>query len=121
MTNTFQKLPLSASIDGKRVLLTSITSASANPVHTALAGTSSVDEVWLYAYNDSTASILTSILWGGTVEPDDVIRTTIPVRAGNLLLIDGHILQNGKTVSIYATTGSYVSIGGFVNRITVIQ
>ena len=114
---TYTKLPLSGSTNGKRILITAITSASATPIHTAIAGTSALDEVWLYAYNDFANSLACSILWGGTVEPNDVIRTIIPSKAGNILLVDGHLLQNGLTIGAYASSGSYITIDGFVNRI----
>lgn len=118
MANTFLKLPLSASINGKRILIAATGSASATPLHTAVAGTSAIDEVWLYAYNDATSSLTLNILWGGIVEPDDVNRVTIASRTGRTLVVDGQILQNELTISAYAQMGNMINIDGFINRIT---
>jgi len=115
---TYTKLPLSGSVDGKRILITSTTSGSATPIHTVNAGSASLDESWIYAYNDSSSSMVVSFLWGGTVEPNDVIRANITSRSGRVLTIDGMLLQNGLTIKAYATSGSVVSIDGFVNRIS---
>ncbi len=115
---TYTKLPLSASVDGKRILITATTSASANPIHTAVAGEAALDEVWIYAYNEATSSLECSILWGGTVEPDDVVRITLPSQVGRTLIIDGVLLQNSLTIEAYAQVASLITIDGFVNRIT---
>ena len=113
---TLTKLPLSASVNGKRILISATTSASANPIHTAVTGSSAVDEIWLYAYNEFTASVLVSVLWGGTVEPNDVNRVYVTSVAGKTLIVDGQLLQDGLTVSIYAGTANKINIDGFVNR-----
>jgi len=118
MANTFLKLPLSASVDGRSIMLTSTGSSSAVPIHTAPAGTSSLDEIWLYAYNDSSATINLALLFGGTTEPNDVIRNTIQPRSGRTLVVDGAILQNGLIVSAYAEVANVVTVGGYVHRIT---
>jgi hypothetical protein len=116
---TYTKLPLSASVNGKNILLTAITSASANDIHTAVAGESDMDEIWLYVYNDATSSLSCSILWGGISEPADVTRAFVISQAGRTLLIDGKLLQNGLTVKAYAQVPNWLTIDGFVNRITV--
>jgi hypothetical protein len=114
---TYSKLVLSGSTNGKQILISATTSASANQIHTAVAGTSSFDEIWLYAYNDTTSSISASILWGGTAEPNDVTRTTIPSQSGRVLIVDGKLLQNGLIVEAYSNIASQLVIDGFVNRI----
>ena len=114
---TFTKLPLSASNYGQQILITATTSASANQIHTAVAGTSSLDEIWLYAYNDSISSILTSVIWGGGSEPANVCRTILPSQSGRVLIVDGKLLNNGLTVYAYASSSNCVNVDGFVNRI----
>ena len=115
---TYTKLPLSASTSGQQILITATTSGSATPIHTAVAGTSSLDEIWIYAYNDATASLLTSLIWGGGAEPSNVVRLSIPAQSGRILITDGKLLQNSLTVYAYASASNYVSIDGFVNRIS---
>jgi|ERR1035441_2836856 hypothetical protein len=114
---TFTKLPLSASSYGQQILISATTSASANPIHTSVAGTSAMDEIWLYAYNDSTASVVCSILWGGTMDLGNVNRVPLQGQAGRTLIVDGKLLQNGLTVYAYASSSNWVSLDGFINRI----
>jgi len=116
--STFTKLPLSASINGKQILIGATTSGSATPIHTAVTGTTSLDEIWLYAYNDSTSSLQTSILWGGTTEPNDIVRQRIDSKSGRTLIVDEKLLQNGLTISAYCDSPNVVIIDGFVNRIS---
>lgn len=120
MANTFTKLPLSGSVDGKRILITATVSGSATPIHTATNAASTTDEIWLYAYNEATSSLTLSLLWGGTTEPDDVIRASIPSQTGRVLLIDGALIQNGLLIGAYASFASSISVDGFVNRIEVV-
>lgn len=121
MVNSFQKIPLSASVDGKSILIVGGTSASATPIHTATNDPSAIDEVWLYAYNEATTSLNCSVLWGGVAEPGNVDRTSITTRAGRILIEDGRLIRNGLTISAYVTgSGAYITIDGFVNRITTI-
>lgn len=115
---TYSKLILSGSVNGKQILIDSTASGSATPIHTSVDGNSSMDEIWLYAYNDATASIQLNILWGGTVEPNDVNRITIPSKIGRTLVIDGKLLQNSLVVEAYASTGSFINVDGFVNRVS---
>ena len=115
---TYTKLPLSASVNGKRILISAVASASANPIHTAVSGTGSLDEIWLYAYNEGTASVVLDILWGGTVEPNDIVRVSMPSRTGRTLVVDGALLQNDLTVGAYAQVANFITIDGFINRIT---
>lgn len=121
MANQFYKLPLSGSDDGRAILITAATSASAQQIHTvAPSGSVVTDEVYLYAYNDATGSIVLSVLWGAGSEPGDVFRTTIGSRTGRNLIVDGRILQNGHIIYAYAGIAGQVVIEGFVNRISVV-
>lgn len=116
--STYSKLPLSASINGMQILITGTDSGSATPIHTAVGGISSWDEIWMYAYNDATSSLTLNINWGNLSEPANVVRTTLASQSGRVLIVDGKLLQNNLLVSAYASTGSWISIDGFVNRIT---
>lgn len=115
---TYSKSILSGSVDGKQIIISATTSASATPIHTSVTGTSALDEVFLYAYNDATSSIQLSILWGGTTEPNDVVRASLLPKAGRSLLIDGKLLQNALTISAYADIANLIVVDGFVNKIS---
>jgi hypothetical protein len=114
---TYSKSLLSGSVNGKQIVITATTSGSATPLHTAVSGTGSLDEIYLYAYNDATASVLTNVLWGSAVEPDGVVRFTLPSRVGRTLIVDGKLLQNSLTVSAYASVANVIMFDGFVNNI----
>ena len=115
--STFTKNPLSASTNGKQILVVHTTNGTADTIHTATAGTTNWDEVWLYVYNDSALAVTINILWGGTTEPDNVIRALVAGQSGRYLLCDGMILQNGLIIKAYASVASKILIDGFVNHI----
>lgn len=116
---TFVKAGLSGSTNGKQIKITS----ASNPgitIHTATSssGANTWDEVWLYAYNDNLTSVQLTILWGGTTEPDNAIRITLPPQTGRTLICDGMILQNSLVIKAYASVANEVMIDGFVNNIS---
>jgi hypothetical protein len=117
MASATKKL-LSGSTNGKQILIVHTTNGTADTIHTAVAGTSSVDEVWLYAYNDSTTAAVLNILWGGVTEPDNVIRLNLAPQSGRTIISDGMLLQNGLVIKAYANVASKVTVDGFVNNIS---
>src|SRR4030066_638694 len=74
-------------------------------IHTAVTGTSDMDEIWLYAVNsDSTARKLT-IEWGGATSPDCLIEYTVPAEDGLFLGAPGLLLTNALVLSAFCATG----------------
>jgi hypothetical protein len=118
---TFTKIPLSGSTNGKGILVAA-TATPGTVIHTAGAGTTNFDEVWLYAYNSSTGPILLTVQYGGTATPDDDIKITIPSQSGLTLVVPGLILTGtgsaGNTVAAYAGTANVVTVSGYINRIS---
>ena len=114
---TYTKTLLSGSTNGKQIKVTGTASGSADTIHTAVSGTSSLDEIYLYAFNDDTVPILLTILFGGTTEPDNAIRVSVPAQSGRIMVADGMLLQNGLVVKAFAGTANKVMVDGFVNRI----
>ena len=113
---TFTKIPLSGSTNGKGVLVTA-TATTGTTIHTAVAGTSSFDEIWIYASNNSTSSVKLTIEYGSTAAQDN-IEMTIPGESGLQLAIPGLFLNNGLVVTAFAGTGSVVTLHGYVNRVS---
>jgi len=110
---------LSGSTHGKNILITATGSTSPTLIHTAVAGSVQMDEIWLYAMNtDPSNDVSIAILFGGTSSPADLIEAKIPHGEGLCLVIPGFVINNGVSVSAYATAGSIVSVNGFINRIT---
>lgn len=112
---TYSKALLSGSTNGKQINVVATGTATAAIIHTAVASTSSMDEVWLYAFSQSGATDVT-ICWGGTNYPDDYMTSNIPMKAGRALLVDGKLIQNGLVVRAFTTAGT-VQIDGYVNQI----
>lgn len=106
---------LSGSTNGKGIKV----AATATPgtlIHTAIAGTSSVDEVWLWAYNGHTADVLLTLEWGGVAVPDDNVIVNIPTKQGRFLLVEGRLLQNGLVIRAFAANANLIVIDGFANQ-----
>ena len=114
---TYEKRILSGSTNGKMIKI----SASATPgtlIHTAVAGATDKDEVWLYATNNSTSPMILTIEWGGTDSVADDINIPIASKSGLVPITPGICLQNGLEIRAFATSASVVDIIGFVNRIS---
>ncbi len=113
---TYSKELLSASTNGKGVLVAA-TSTAGTLIHTAVSGTTDIDEVWLYAVNAHSASIKLTLEWGEATEPTGNIEQTVPNESGLMLLVPGLLLQNGLTIKAFAATANEVVIHGYVNRV----
>ncbi len=114
---TYSKQLLSGSTNGRGIKI-SATSTPGTLIHTAVSGTTSMDEIWLYCYNSNSTAVLLTIELGGTTAPDDNIKVNIPAQQGLLLIIPGLILNNGLELRAFAGTTNVLVITGFVNRIT---
>jgi hypothetical protein len=112
---TYTKRILSGSTNGKAITVVQ-TASPGDTVHTAVAGSSDMDEIWIYVYNVSISPIDLTLQWGGTAAIDGIVGT-IDGSAGMILVAPGLLLNNSLIVKAFATT-SGLAIQGFVNRIT---
>ena len=106
----------SGSTNGRAVLVVA-TATAGTLLHTAVTGTTDMDEIYIWAYNDHTAGVLLTIEWGGVVTPGDTIRYTVPFDDAPHLVIPGWRLQNGLIVRAFAATASVITCGVNVNRL----
>ena len=113
---TYSKELLSGSTQGKGILVAA-TSTAGTTIHTAVSGTTDLDEIWLYAVNAHSADIKLTLEWGEATEPNGNIEITVPTEAGLMLLTPGLLLQNGLVVKAFAGTANEVVIHGYVNKI----
>ena len=113
----FSKQKLSSSTNGKGIKVVATASAG-TAIHTAVAGTSDWDEVYLYAVNAHTAAVTLTVEWGGVTDPDDLIEFAIPHSSGLYIMAPGLLLQNGLGIAAFASVANVITIFGFVNRIT---
>jgi|TARA_R110000787_G_scaffold65110_1_gene146668 hypothetical protein len=114
---TYSKVLLSGGTTGKNIKVVP-TATAGTTIHTAVAGTSDMDEVWLYACNTDAADVKLTIEYGGVASPDDLTEVTITAEAGWVLVCPGMLLQNTLVIKAFAGTGNVVMINGYVNRIT---
>lgn len=114
---TYGKQLLSGGTNGKNIKVVATASAGTT-IHTAVSGTSNLDELWLYAMNTDSEDRKLTIEYGGTTSPDDLIEQTITTEAGWTLIVPGLLLQNGLVVKAFAAAANVVVINGYVNRIT---
>ena len=108
---------LSGSTHGSQVVIVATTTIGTT-VHTAIDGTTSFDEIYLYATNtDSVARNLT-VEWGSAT--DLVLKTfPIPALSARIPIIRGELLRNTLLVTAFASEASKILIGGYVLRTTV--
>lgn len=114
---TYSKELLSGSTQGKQIKVVQ-TATAGTTIHTAVSGTSDLDEIWLYAVNSSSSAVKLTIEWGEATAPDGNIEVTVPAEDGYMLVAPGLLLQNSLVVKAFAGTANVILINGYVNRIT---
>ena len=119
MAQEFSHEMLSGSTNGLAVVVAA-TSTPGTTVHTAIAGTTSRDEVWLWATNNDTdgETRTLSIEWGDVVGTSGW-KVPVPTSAGPVLICQGFPLRNGEVIAAWADEASDVQVFGYVNRVTV--
>jgi hypothetical protein len=116
---TFTKRKLSGCADGLPIKIAA-TATPGTTIHTAVAGTTAgtFDEIWLYAYNGHTTSVVLTIEYGGATVPDQNIVITLANKSGLTLIVPGLILQNSLVVKAFASVTNVITISGYVNTMT---
>ena len=115
---TFTKTLLSGSTNGKAIKVAA-TATAGTTIHTAVSGTSSLDEVWLYAHNSSASTVKLTLEWGEATAPDGNIEINIGAEGTGLVLVaPGLLLQNSLIIKAFAASASVVTLTGYVNRIS---
>ena len=114
---TYSKVKLSGGTTGKNIKVVA-TATAGTTIHTAVSGTSDMDEIWLYACNTDSTDRKLTLEFGGTTSPDDLVEVTIGAEAGWVLVCPGLLLQNSLVIKAFAAAANVVMINGYVNRIT---
>jgi len=115
--SSYSKVLLSGSTNGKQIKVAA-TATAGTLIHTAVSGTASLDEIWLYAVNSDTSARKLTIEFGGATVADDLIEITIAPEDGYTLVVPGLLLQNALVVRAFAATANVILINGYVNRIS---
>lgn len=104
---------LSGSTNGKQIKVAA-TGTPGTTIHTAVAGTSSWDRIFLYAVNSSATPVKLTLEWGEATAPDGNIEQTIQPETGYVEVAYGLPLQNGLVVKAFAGTADVILINGYV-------
>lgn len=117
---TFTKVLLSGSTQGKAIKVAA-TASTGTTIHATGTSSSTIDEIWLYAYNSSSSAVNLTIQFGGTTSPDNDILLSVPASSGLTLVVPGLCLTGTGAAAniVYAWAGSanVITISGYVNRI----
>jgi hypothetical protein len=119
---TYTKEKLSASTDGRGVLVgTTASIGSGTTIHTGSSNSSIKEEVWIYAQNTSSTSTKLTLGFGGSTDPNDLIELTITGESGLTLVVPGLTLlgnaSGAPVVRANAATANVIVIHGYVNKI----
>lgn len=114
---SISKINLSGSTNGRLIQITGTSSGAANTIHTAVTGTSDLDELHIFATNTSASDVTLTVEYGGT-GTNNQVTFLIPGAVGLIEIIPSFLLQNSLVVKAFASSGSVINVGGFVNRIT---
>lgn len=114
----YSRQHLSGSTNGRPVKVVA-TATAGTLLHTAVAGTSSFDELYLWVTNTSASSVDLTIEFGGATDPDDLIVKAIPIPADTapILVVAGQQLNNSLVARAFASSANVLLITGYINRI----
>lgn len=115
---TYSRQLLSGSTNGLPIPV----AATATPgtlIHTAITGTTSFDEIYLWVSNVTAITATLTLEWGGVTDPGNhlVKAVSIPANSPPIPISMGKVLQNALVVRAFSGTASALNIIGYVNRI----
>lgn len=115
---TVSRVLLSGSTNGRNIPVAA-TATPGTTIHTAVTGTTSFDEIYLWAANVTASPATLTIEWGGVTAPGDhlVDSYSIPANSAAFIVASGQNLNNGLVVKAYSGTASAINLSGYVNRI----
>lgn len=115
---TYSRVLLSGSTNG-RAIPVAATATPGTAIHTAVAGTLSFDELYLWASNVTVSAATLTIEWGGVTDPGDhMVKTcSIPANSPPIPIVTGQVLNNTLLVKAFSGTASAINLTGYVNRI----
>lgn len=115
--SVYSKGLLSGSTHGRGIKVSATSIGSGTTVHTAVASTTEIDLVTLYAYNDDSSARVLTIGWGGTTDPDDLIVLTLQPQAGLALVTADQPIRNSLVVKAAGSAADVIILYGYVNQI----
>ena len=116
---TYSRVNLSGAATGNEMISVTQTATAGNIIHTAVAGTTSWDEIYLWVSNVTGTAATLTLEWGGVSDPSDhlVHALSIPANSPPILIAAGLTLNNTLVVRAFSGTTAALNITGYVNRI----
>ncbi len=115
---TITRVLLSGSTNGRNIPVAA-TATPGTAIHTAVTGTTSFDEIYLWAANVTATAATLTIEWGGVTDPGDhlVKAYSIPANSSSFIVASGQVLNNALLVKAFSGTTNAINLSGYVNRI----
>lgn len=113
---TYTKNLLSESVSGESILI-ELSASPGRLIHTAT-NAPGLDEIWLYASNNTVFDAILTLNWGTSGARDLISRINIQAYTGPVLIMPGLVLNSSAKIYAYANTLSSINILGYVNRIS---
>jgi hypothetical protein len=115
---SYSRRLLSGSTSGK-VIAVAATATPGTLIHTAVAGASAYDEIYLWASNVTGGAATLTLEWGGTSDPGELVvkAVSIPANSGPTPILVGQVLNGGLNLRAFSGTANAINLSGFVNRI----
>lgn len=116
---TVSRVLLSGSTDGKPVVVAA-TATPGTTIHTAVSGSVSFDEVYLWVSNVTASAATLTIEFGSTTDPGGHIckAYSVPANSPPIPVVTGQSLNNGAVVKAFSGTASALNITGHANRLS---
>lgn len=115
---SYARFLLSGSTNGRPIPVVAVATPG-TLVHTAVAGTTSFEEVYLWASNQTGAAAKLTVEWGGVATGDHLVtELSVPAHSEAIPVAVGQTLNGGVEVRAYSDAASAINITGNVNRIT---
>lgn len=116
---SYSKEILSGSTSGRNIPVAA-TATAGTLIHTAIAGATSKDELYVWAANVTTAAATLTLEFGGVTDPGDhlVKALVIPANSPPIPVVTGQVLNGGLVLRAFSGTASAINLSGFVNRVT---
>jgi hypothetical protein len=117
--STYSRVLLSGSTSGMPIVVGN-TATPGNIVHTAIAGATSFDELYIWASNVAAATATLSVEWGGVTDPaSHIIKLfSLPANSPPIPIATGQVLNGGLLCRAFSGTANAVNLTGYVNRIS---
>jgi len=115
---TYSRILLSGSTNGKPISVTD-TSTPGTLIHTAAAGSTAFDEVYLWVSNLSGSAVALTLEWGGATDAELLVKAlSIPANSDPIPVAVGQTLNGALEVRAFAATTAVLNITGYANRIS---